>query len=115
MIVMELEEHRIIRNKIRSTLKEHYGEFNTKLEKEYEDVITNKLFFSDIINKRKWVTYNQLVIYLNRKPELLFYLKELLYRITDNENPKKVCIDILMKLKDSDEELDRLYHKIKGF
>jgi hypothetical protein len=43
-----------IRNKIRLALREQYGEFNTNLEHEYENTLTEKLILGGIEDQRAW-------------------------------------------------------------
>ena len=106
-----------IRAKIREVLTQQYGGFETHLEHVYENKVTEVLANGDIKKKQAWVTYNQVILELkhsikdNLKDTLI---KEMQYKLTDNENPNKVCIDVIRKVKHRTPELERLYYKIKN-
>jgi hypothetical protein len=53
-----------IRNKIRLALREQYGEFNTNLEHEYENTLTEKLILGGIEDQGLGTTYNQVILEL---------------------------------------------------
>jgi hypothetical protein len=102
-----------MKRKIRKVLREHYGEFQTKLEKDYESKIIENLQLES--NRWEWATYNQLILELKNNIKDNLRLKELLYRITDKENPNDVCMDIISKINIHSPELDRLADKIRNF
>jgi hypothetical protein len=52
-----------IRNKIRLALREQYGEFNTNLEHEYENTLTEKLILGGIEDQGLG-PYNQIILEL---------------------------------------------------
>ena len=104
-----------LKNKIKVELTKVYGEFETGLEVEYETVVTNNLLFGDIQNRKEWVTYNQVIIELKHNLKDMLKVKQLQYELTDNNNPKSVCIGVLKELEDKSSELDRLYYKIIDF
>ena len=99
--------------KIKKILREHYGKFQTKLELEYENQITKKLHKES--NRKEWATYNQLVLELKHNIKDTLRVKELQYRITGNENPNDVCMDIIENLGTTSPELERLADKIRNF
>lgn len=101
--------------KIRKTLRESYGDFVTNLEGEYQDKITEALLRDDIENKKEWVTYNQVILELKHNIKDNLRVRELLYRLTDKEDPNKACIEVIREVKIKTAELDRLYYKIMNF
>lgn len=100
---------------IRNTLREVYGEFNTYLEHEYEDTMIEHLFLGSINDKRKWATYNQVIIELKTNLKDMLKVKELQYRLTESNDPNDVCLEVLASLKTKTPELERLYYKIMNF
>lgn len=104
-----------IKTKIRKLLKEHYGEFNTGLEHEYEMKLTENLIIGDIEQKKAWITYNQVIVELKHSLKDMLKVKELQYKLTENTNPNEVCIEVIETLKDKSPELNRLYYKIRNF
>jgi hypothetical protein len=104
-----------LKTKIREVLREHYGEFNTLLEHQYEDTITKNLIDGDIEKKRAWLTYNQVILELKHSLKDMLKVKELQYKLTDNMNPNSVCISIVESVKERTPELERLYQKIINF
>jgi hypothetical protein len=105
----------LLKDKIQSVLREHYGEFNTDLELEYEQKLTEVLILGDLSKKEAWATYNQIVLELKNNVKDINRLKELQYYITDGCNPKYVCLRILYPIKNKSKELQRLYDKISNF
>lgn len=101
--------------KIRKALRESYGDFVTNLEGEYQDRIIEALLNDDFKNKREWVTYNQVILELKHNIKDYLRVKELLYRLTDKEDPKKACIEVIKEVKIKTPELERLYYKIMNF
>lgn len=101
--------------KIKELLNEVYGDFITDLEHEYEDKIVSLLMTEKYSKKEEWVTYNQLMIELKHSLKNELKVKELQYRLTDDENPKHVCIRIMEELDFKSPEMLRLYEKIKTF
>lgn len=105
-----------IKNKIRKTLREVYGDFETYLEHEYENRLTEHIFSDSPKDKQKWATYNQVLLELKHNIKDMLKVKELQYKLTEeNSNPTISCIDVLDSLKYRSEELERLYNKIKNF
>lgn len=113
-----------LKDKIRKELRESYGTFNSYLEHRYEETIINKLYdenlknglSSDVMNiKKAWVTYNQVIVEFKNNLKDMLRVKELLYRLTDSENPNDVCINVINEVKDRSPELERLYQKIINF
>lgn len=105
-----------IKEKIEESLDLNVGSEQTRLNKEYKDKITFKLINNNKTQKRKWATYNQLVIELNELG-LFTKKKELQYKLTndDHGDPKKICSKLIENIGDLTDELKRLYIKIKGF
>ena len=101
--------------KIRQILREYYGEFETTLETAYVDTITKNLLENDYQHRMAWATYNQVILELKLNPKNKGKLNELQYKLSDNEDPNDVCIQILEDLNYTNEELDRLYIKILNF
>lgn len=104
-----------LRDKIKVVLREHYGDFNTYLEHEYQDVITENLMIGDMSKKQAWITYNQVILELKNSLQDKLLIEKLQYKLTDNTNPNDVCIEVLNEITDKTPELERLYHKIKNF
>jgi hypothetical protein len=104
-----------LKDKIRTVLREYYGGFETNLENSYEYWVTENLSNSDFKNRLKLATYNQVILELKHNIKDKLILSELQYRITEESEPKNVCIEAIKKVKYRTPELDRLYHKIKNF
>jgi len=105
-----------IKAKIRQKLIEVYGEpFNTYLEHEYEKKITENLINGDLKSKKEWVTYNQVILELKHNIKDALKVKELQYKLTDNQPPSKACIEVIKEVKVLSPELFRLYEKIINF
>jgi hypothetical protein len=100
---------------IRDKLQEVYGPFETYLDNVYQEAIIEKLYNGDINSRREWVTYNQVLIEIKNSLKDAILIKELQYRLTDNEPPREVCIKFLDNLKHTNPELNRLYNKIRNF
>ena len=104
-----------INAKIREKLREAYGSFDTYLEHQYEDKITENLFNGDYKVKSEWATYNQVILELKHNIKDALKVKELQYKLTDNVPPNEACIQVLKELKNLTPELSRLYNKINNF
>lgn len=102
-----------MKKNIRKVLRKHYGKFLTRLEREYEMKIVENLDVND--NRQEWATYNQLILELKHNIKDTLMVKELQYRLTDQENPNDVCIDIINKIGFTSPELERLADKIRNF
>ena len=105
----------INKDNIRIALREVYGEFNTYLEHEYENYVTENLYEGSISDRKKWVTYNQVIIELKNNLKDTLKVKELQYKLTENTNPTDVCLEVLEAIKSKTPELERLYNKIMNF
>lgn len=103
-----------LKTKIRKVLKEHYGEFSTILEHQYEDKLTQNLLGSKG-KKHEWLTYNQVILELKHTLKDMLKVKELQYKLTENVNPNDVCIEIIEELPELTPEMERLYYKIRNF
>lgn len=101
--------------KIRKTLRESYGDFVTELEGEYRERITEALLCENLDGKREWVTYNQVILELKHNIKDSLRVKELLYRLTDKEDPSVACIEVIRCVESRTDELNRLYFKILDF
>lgn len=104
-----------LKSRIRKLLKEHYGEFTTTLEHQYENKLTENLIIGNIEKKKEWLTYNQVILELKNTLKDMLKVKELQYKLTENINPNEVCIEMMEDLKDRSPELERLYYKIRNF
>lgn len=100
---------------IRKALREAYGEFKTNLEHEYENVIVKELSVESFESKRKWATYNQVILELKHNLRDELRVKELQYWLTDNKNPNTVCMSVMESVKEMTPEMKRLYDKISNF
>lgn len=104
-----------LKEKIRMVLREHYGDFDSYLEHEYENKITENLILGDIEKKQAWATYNQVILELKNTLKDNLKVKELQYKLTEDVNPNEVCIQVIEAVKNQSPELERLYYKIKNF
>lgn len=104
-----------LKDKIRVVLREHYGEFNTYLEHEYENKISEQLIIGDDDDRQTWATYNQLVLELKNSIKDKLKVKELQYLLTEDKNPNNDCIKFIERLNEKTPELERLYFKIMNF
>ena len=100
--------------KIRQILKENYGEFNSFLEIEYENKLTENLILGDLNTKKAWATYNQVILELKFSLHDNLKVKQLQYGLTDTSDPKNECIKVIEEVKTLTPELTRLYEKIKN-
>ena len=103
-------------NRIKSVLREHYGEFKTTLETLYVDTITENLLIDNYQHRNEWATYNQVILELkknlksNKKK-----IQELQFKLSNDDDPNKVCIEVIEDVDVLTEELERLYFKINNF
>lgn len=104
-----------LKDKIRLVLREHYGDFNSYLEHEYEIKLTENLIIGDIEKKKAWATYNQVILEFKNNLKNMLKVKELQYKLTENSDPNEVCIEVIETYKYKTPELERLYDKIKNF
>ena len=104
-----------MRNKITRILRESYGEFNSSLESLYNETITENLLHESWEHKRKWATYNQVVLELKKTPIKEKKYEELLFRLSNLEEPNQICIEIIKESGIVTDELERLYYKINQF
>ncbi len=70
-----------LKSKIKKTLREHYGNFNTKLEHDYEDKITEILILNNHQNTIEWLTYNQVILEIKNSLNDMIKVKELQYKL----------------------------------
>ncbi len=101
--------------KIREILRKVYGEFNSYLEKKYEEKLVNILVNGTAYDKYKWITYNQILIELRLTKKDENITNELLYKLTEDGDPTNSCITFLDELGERNKELDRLYDKLINF
>jgi hypothetical protein len=104
-----------IKDKIKTVLREHYGEFDSYLENKYETRLTETLICGKLEDKRAWMTYNQVMLELKYSLNDQLKVKELQYKLTEDVNPNEVCIEVIGNIKDLTPELERLYFKILNF
>jgi len=100
--------------KIRDILKEHYGEFNTFLEIEYENKLTENLIVGDDKTKNAWITYNQVILELKFNLRDNLKVKQLQYNLTEDSNPNLECMKVIEEVETLTPELTRLYEKIQN-
>lgn len=103
------------RDRIKLVLREQYGNFETHLEHVYENKLTQTLVDGNIDDKKAWLTYNQVILELKHSLKDSLKVKELQYKLTDNNNPNIVCLEVIQTIKNRSAELDRLYNKINNF
>lgn len=104
-----------LKTKIRYVLKEQYGTFETELEHQYENKVTENLIEGPLSRREKWVTYNQVVLELKHSLKDMLRVKELQYKLTDTGNPNEIIIEAIEGVKTLTPELERLYYKIRNF
>ena len=104
-----------IKSRIKELLTEKYGPFETDLEHEYEMVLTENLISGKLNTKKEWITYNQVILELKNSLKDTLRVKQLQYMLTDNLDPKNVCIEVIEDVKHNTKELERLYEKISNF
>lgn len=104
-----------LKTKIRRVLKEYYGDFESILEHEYEDKLTENLISGTLEDKKAWVTYNQVILELKYSLKDMLRVKELQYKLTEDSNPNVVIIEVIEDMNYITPELERLYYKIRNF
>ncbi len=104
-----------LKQKIKDKLREVYGTFDTYLEVEYENLIIEKLLNGNWKHRRKWATYNQLVLELKNNINNMLKVRELQYSLTEDVLSKQKCLSIIEDIKKDSNELTRLYEKISNF
>lgn len=104
-----------LKTKIRKILKEHYGEFNTILEHEYEETLTENLLEGSKRKREAWITYNQVILELKHSIKDLLRVKELQYKLTEECNYNETVINVIEEVRGRSPEMERLYNKIKNF
>jgi len=104
-----------LKQKIKDKLREVYGTFNTYLEIEYENLIIEKFLSDNWNHKRKWATYNQLVLELKNNINNIIKVRELQYTLTEDVLSKSNCLNVIEDIKNDSPELRRLYEKISNF
>lgn len=104
-----------LKGKIKNALRESYGDFSTELENEYQNKVTDVLIEGSRLSKKEWVTYNQVILELKHNIKDNLRVRELLYRLTDKEDPNNACIDVIKEVETKSPELERLYYKIVNF
>jgi arginine utilization protein RocB len=104
-----------LKTKIRKTLKEQYGDFNSELEHQYEVKLTENIIIGDMNKKKAWLTYNQVILELKHSLKDNLKVKELQYKLTEEVDPNEVCIEVMEEVKNLSPELERLYYKIRNF
>lgn len=104
-----------IKSRIKELLTEKYGPFETGLEHEYEMILTENLISGKLTKKQEWITYNQVILELKNSLKDTLKVKQLQYMLTDNLNPRNICIEVIEDVKHNTKELERLYDKISNF
>lgn len=104
-----------LRDRIKFHLRQSYGDFNTILENQYNNLLTEHLLNNDKNGREVWLTYNQVILELKHSLKNVLKVQELQYRLTDGEYSKDSVIKIIEEVKTTSPELNRLYYKIKNF
>jgi hypothetical protein len=104
-----------LKAKIRQVLDEQYGGFKSNLEHEYEIKLTENLMAKSIKNRKVWATYNQVVLELKHSIKDMLKVKELQYKLTEENSTNDSIIKSIEEVKTFTPELERLYYKIKNF
>lgn len=103
-----------MKEKIQLILRELYGPEITNLDKISIDVITEGLMLEEWFEKEKWATYNQ-ILFEVRKLGDNHKTQKLQYFISDIDDPKNMCIEVIDSIDNKSPELMRLLEKIKTF
>lgn len=69
---------------------------NTKLDKEYSQLINSIIQNCDEENEARWEVYNLMISELFKLDDGI-YFQEIKYRVTDEENANEVLLDILSR------------------
>ena len=101
--------------KIKSLLSKVYGEFNSYLEKKYEEKLLDILINGSAYDKYKWITYNQILVELRNIKKDKNITNNLLYILTDDGDPTKSCLNFLNDINEKNKELERLEDKLRNF
>ena len=101
--------------KIRQVLNEQYGGFKSDLEHEYEIKLTENLMTKSIKKRKVWATYNQIILELKHSIKDMLKVKEIQYKLTDENSTNDSIIESVEGVKTFTPELERLYYKIKNF
>ena len=104
-----------LRSKIKKVLREHFISNDSLVEQQYVDKITKVLLESTDYERRKWVTYNQVILEVRDSIKDMLKVQELQYKLTESHNPKNDCINLIYNYKDFTPEMKRLYDKISLF
>ena len=105
-----------MKTRIKKALREFYGNFDTFLENDYETLMVEKIASPE--ERRQWATYNSVLLELKNNLKNQIRVKQLQYRLTDDENPKNVILEVLNEIKNKEQfstELERLRAKINNF
>lgn len=84
---------------------------NTRLDKAYQKLIIDIKGNLDEEKEERWETYNLIIEDLINTGKIEVF-QEIKYRLTDNEDPNKVMLNIIDRYEDS--ERDNLYHILRG-
>ena len=101
--------------KIRQVLNEQYGGFKSDLEHEYEIKLTENLMTKSIKKRKVWATYNQIILELKHSIKDMLKVKEIQYKLTDENSTNDSIVESVEGVKTFTPELERLYYKIKNF
>lgn len=104
-----------MKDRIREILREVNGTVDTYLEEKFESKVLESVSTKNKKRAEAWLTYNQVILELKHNIKDALRAKELQYRLTDSENPNRVCLDVLADIKRNSPELERLYYKIMNF
>lgn len=104
-----------LRNRIREVLRENYGSFNSLVEQQYVDRITEIFLESNDTEKGEWATYNQVILEFKKTLKNNLKVEELQYRLAESNDPKDDCIKVMTNYETFSPEMQRLYDKINLF
>ena len=105
-----------MKTRIKKALREFYGNFETFLENDYETLMVEKISIPS--ERKEWATYNSVLLELKNNLKNQIRVKQLQYRLTDDEDPKNVILEVLGEIKTKGKystELERLRNKINNF
>lgn len=88
----------------------------TRLEKQFSEIMVDGLSNDDVDVAHYWSTINSIVV--NIKEDKLLdetSIKELQHRVVEGENPTEVINDICSRIKKPTSEVKRLLKKLNSF
>ena len=86
----------------------------TNLDKEYKQYVNNIMRNSDEDIKSRWETYNLIIEELIKEGRIDLF-QEVKYRLTDNEDPNSIMLDIIDKTENQNSFIYFFKKRILGY